>query len=133
MNTVLLLFAGLLSGITASMGLGGGFILLLYLTLFTSLPQREAQLMNLIFFLPIAILSVCLHLKHKLIEKSVLKKAIIWGLLGVIAGSILSSFLKEEWLSKLFGGLVLLMGIKELFHRKAKSGTTKQGYIFKKP
>lgn len=122
MNRLLFLLVGLLSGITASMGLGGGFILLLSLTLFTALPQREAQLLNLLFFLPIALFSFLLHLKHGLIEKSVLKQSILWGLLGVIAGSILSGFCREEWLAKLFGGLVLLIGCKELFHRKKKKG-----------
>lgn len=120
MNHIVLMLAGFLSGLTASMGLGGGFVLLVYLTLFTSLPQKEAQLINLIFFLPIAFLSIFLHLKHRLIEKSVLKKAILWGLAGVVIGVLLSAFLKEELLSKLFGGLVLLVGLRELFHKKKK-------------
>ena len=47
----------LLSGVTASMGLGGGFVLLIYLTAFANVPQMEAQLINLIFFLPIGALS----------------------------------------------------------------------------
>lgn len=126
MNAVVLLLVGFLSGITASMGLGGGFILLLYLTVFTALPQREAQLLNLLFFLPIALLSVCLHLKHGFIEKSVLKKAILWGTLGVALGTFLSFWMEEAWLSKLFGGLVLLIGLKELFHRKKKNSPNPQ-------
>ena len=69
MDIVVLALAGLLSGICASMGLGGGFVLLVYLTLFTQLSQLDAQLTNLVFFLPIAVLSVILHLKNQLIEK----------------------------------------------------------------
>lgn len=120
MNQMILILVGLLSGITASMGLGGGFVLLVYLTLFTALPQKEAQLVNLIFFLPIAVLAIYLHLKHGMIDKSVLKKSILWGLLGVILGVWLSGFLQEELLSKLFGGLVLIVGVKEVFHKKGK-------------
>jgi uncharacterized membrane protein YfcA len=126
MNHVILAVAGFLSGLTASMGLGGGFVLLVYLTLFTSLPQKEAQLINLVFFLPIALLSVFLHLKHHLIEKDVLKKAILWGLIGVIAGVLLSVWIKEELLSKLFGALVLLVGMRELFHKKKKQNSRNQ-------
>lgn len=119
MNTVWLCIVSLLSGVTASMGLGGGFVLLVYLRFFTDLTQLESQLMNLLFFVPIAILSVLLHLKNNLIEKQVLVKAVFTGLIGVILGSVLSSVIDGFYLSKMFGGLILLFGIKEVFHKKA--------------
>lgn len=118
MNIVILCIAGLLSGICASMGLGGGFVLLLYLTLFTAVPQLEAQMMNLIFFLPIAILSIIIHRKHHLIEKKVVWKAVLFGIAGVLIGTWLSRFINADLLSKLFGGFVLFVGLKELFHKK---------------
>ena len=34
---------GFLSGICASMGIGGGFVLMLYLTLFADFAQKDAQ------------------------------------------------------------------------------------------
>lgn len=114
------LYCWIFSGVTASMGLGGGFILLIYLTFFTAIPQLESQLMNLIFFIPISILSIILHLRNHLIEKKVLLQSIIMGILGVILGSFLSAFVPEELLSKLFGGFILLVGIKELFHKKTE-------------
>lgn len=120
MNILWLCIAGFFSGVTASMGLGGGFILLIYLTFFAAIPQLESQLMNLIFFIPISILSIILHLRNHLIEKKVLLQSIIMGILGVILGSFLSAFVPEELLSKLFGGFILLVGIKELFHKKTE-------------
>lgn len=113
-----LCIAGFLSGITASMGLGGGFVLLIYLTFFTPIAQLESQLMNLIFFIPISLLSILLHLKNHLIETKVLFKSILMGIIGVILGSFLSELIAENMLSKLFGGLILLVGFKELFHKK---------------
>ena len=59
----------LLSGVAASMGLGGGFILLVYLTVFGDMPQMEAQWINLIFFLPIGGLALFFHIKNRLIDK----------------------------------------------------------------
>ena len=47
------ILAGFGSAVLASMGMGGGSILILYLTLMAGVPQREAQGMNLLFFLPI--------------------------------------------------------------------------------
>ncbi len=126
MDIVVLALAGLLSGICASMGLGGGFVLLVYLTLFTQLSQLDAQLTNLVFFLPIAVLSVILHLKNQLIEKKVLLKAIVVGIIGVLIGGFLSGVIEEELLSKLFGGFILLIGLKELFHRKSGKNEQKE-------
>ena len=47
------ILAGFGSAVLASMGMGGGSILILYLTLIAGVPQREAQGVNLLFFLPI--------------------------------------------------------------------------------
>ncbi|MDE7100907.1 MAG: hypothetical protein K2O05_03535, partial [Anaeroplasmataceae bacterium] len=63
------LIVGLLAGVTASMGLGGGFILMIYLTTIAGIDQIDAQGINLIFFLPIALISIIMHIKNKLIDK----------------------------------------------------------------
>ncbi len=108
---------GFLTGIAASMGLGGGFILIIWLTFFGGLSQSAAQGVNLLFFLPIALFSAFLHAKNKLIEWKILPFAIITGVIGAAVGSFVSFFLTDNMLSKLFGGLIVLVGIKELFHK----------------
>lgn len=115
MNWIWLAVIGLLSGVCASLGIGGGFILLLYLTAAASMPQREAQLFNLLFFLPIAILSLTLHVKHHLVEWKAVWPAVFGGLLGVFIGVWLANILTNEGLAKLFAGFILLLGIRELF------------------
>ncbi len=113
---------GFLTGIAASMGLGGGFILIIWLTLFGGLSQSAAQGVNLIFFLPVALFSVIIHWRNKLIEWKILPWAIISGIIGAAAGSFMSFFLDDNLLRKLFGGLVVLVGLRETFHkRKAKA------------
>ncbi|MEG2677532.1 MAG: sulfite exporter TauE/SafE family protein, partial [Oscillospiraceae bacterium] len=59
---------GAASGVLASMGLGGGFILVVYLALCTDIAQRSAQGINLLFFIPIIVIAVVLHIKNKLID-----------------------------------------------------------------
>lgn len=103
---------------TASLGLGGGFVLLLYLTAIAGMEQMNAQGINLIFFLPIALLSLCIHWKHHLVEKEPLLPAILCGLAGVLAGSFLAFRLPVEWLSKLFAAFLLVVGIRETFFPK---------------
>ena len=109
---------GFLAGLTASMGLGGGFVLIIWLTLFGGLSQTAAQGVNLIFFLPVALFSVIIHARNKLVDLKILPWAVIAGIVGAAAGSGLSFFIGDDILGKLFGGLVVLVGLRELFHRK---------------
>ena len=53
---ILSYIAAFLTGILAAMGVGGGMILIVYLTFFVGVPQLSAQGINLIYFIPIAIL-----------------------------------------------------------------------------
>lgn len=119
-NYMIIAVVGLFSGICASLGIGGGFILLLYFSAFASMPQKEAQLLNLIFFLPIAIFSLFFHIRHHLINYKAVWPALIGGAVGVFAGVLIASALTNEWLAKLFAVFILLIGIKELFTRTEK-------------
>lgn len=114
MYIIFLIIVGLLSGITASMGLGGGFILLICFSLFTQFSQLENQLINLLFFIPISILSLIIHQKNNLIEKNILPKAILYGVIGAIIGTITTKFISQDFLKQLFGILVIFVGLKQL-------------------
>ena len=73
-----------LTGIFASMGLGGGMVLIVYLTVFAGFSQIAAQGINLVFFIPIAIISLVLHTKNKLVEWKKAVPAVLWGTAAVI-------------------------------------------------
>lgn len=62
MNIVTVI-AGFLSGVIASMGMGGGAVLLIYLVVFAGAEQLAAQGINLAFFIPIGILSIIIYAK----------------------------------------------------------------------
>ena len=109
---------GLLSGTAASMGLGGGFILLVYLSVFTSTPQDIAQGINLLFFLPVALLSLCIHIKNKLIDIKLVGKYLIAGLPSAVLGSIAASAIDVTLLRKLFAVFLLFIGISQLFKKE---------------
>jgi len=114
--------AGFFSGLTASMGLGGGFILIIYLTFFGKVDsQSAAGGINLLFFLPIALVSVLIHLKNKLIEKKFLLLAAAAGIVGAAAGVSLLGVLDERMLRKLFAALLIIVGLRETFHKNEKS------------
>lgn len=116
---------GLLSGIIASMGLGGGFVLLIWLTMFQDMPQRAAQGINLLFFLPIALVSVVMHARAGLIDKRLVWSLIPGGILGAVLGTIGSQAVGNELLRKLYALFLLAFGLREIF-RKAPSDTKKE-------
>lgn len=115
--------AGFFAGGCASLGIGGGFVLLLYLTLIAGTPQLEAQLINLLFFLPIGGFSLGFHLKHGLVEKSVLLPSILGGILGAACGTALAGGLDDRGVSKLFALLILIVGLRELFSSQSPTRT----------
>lgn len=113
-----LLIIGFLSGIISGMGIGGGTILIPSLLLFTTLSQKETQGINLIVFIPIAIVALITHLKNKNIELKLAIHLIIGGIAGAIIGSILATNIDSNMLRKLFSVFLLIIGIYELFSQK---------------
>ncbi len=109
------ILVGLITGAAASMGLGGGFVLLVYLSVFTSTAQDIAQGINLLFFLPIALLSLIIHIKNKLIDLKLVGKYLMLGLPCAVIGSIVAGVLDVEILRKLFAAFLLYIGISQLF------------------
>lgn len=116
MNIVALL-AGLFSGIIASMGMGGGAVLLIYLTVFASVEQLTAQGTNLIFFIPIGLLSVIIYAKKKQIDFKKTLPLALFGALGSAAGILATRFLDGSFISKIFAGFLIILGIIEIFKK----------------
>jgi len=112
---------GFLTGIMASMGLGGGFVLVVWLTLFADVQQRTAQGINVLFFLPIAFVSLIMHLKNGLVNKTLVKKLAVGGLLGAAVGTLVSQVIANELLRKLFALFLLAFGLRELFAKRTES------------
>ena len=119
MNIYLVALAGVLSGFAGSLGVGGGGILIIFLTSFFEVSQRNAQGINLLFFLPIAIVSVIIYTKRKLIKIKPLLPLIALGILGAISGTFLSGYISQDMLSKIFGGGLIAIGLRELFSKGA--------------
>lgn len=126
MSGIILSIVGLFSGVCASLGIGGGFVLLLYLTAILGMPQREAQLLNLLFFLPIAIFSLVFHMKNKLISIPAILPAVLSGTVGVFIGIFIANLLSDEWLSKIFALFILLVGIKTIKEGFKKAKATEE-------
>ena len=109
------LLAGLFSGIIGGMGLGGGAVLIIYLTVFKNVEQLKAQGINLLFFIPIATLAVIIYAFKKQIKWHITLPLALGGILGAVGGFFLTDIIGGGFTAKLFGGFLIILGIKELF------------------
>ena len=111
MSMTLSIIAGFLAGIIGSMGFGGGGILIIFLVVFANVPQITAQGINLIFFIPCAILSVIIYAVKKQIDFKEITPVILGGILGAIPASLLLNLIDTRYLSKIFAVFLISMGI----------------------
>lgn len=121
MNMLIIGLVSFFGGILSALGMGGGGILLIYLTAYAGVQQQTAQGMNLIFFIPIAIVAIVIHAKHKLIRWKVAFLCWAIGLAGVWLGVRLALTMDSRLLGKMFGGFLLLIGFRELFSKPSQS------------
>ncbi len=119
--------AGLFTGILSGFGVGGGTLLLIYMTLFAGLDQTLAQGINLLYFLPTAALALPAHIKNGFIEKTVLLPAILAGLASAALAAWIATGLDVALLHRLFGGFLLYVGISELFRKPSSPGDNSDG------
>lgn len=104
-------------GFLAGMGVGGGSLLLLWLTQVTMLEQTQARILNLLFFMPAATVSTIFHRKNGKIDKKPAVVAAIAGCSAAIIFSFISKTIDLTLLKKLLGVLLVLTGIREIFYR----------------
>ncbi len=112
---VLLVLAGIAAGALGGMGMGGGTILIPVLTIFFGAEQKQAQAINLVAFIPMAIASLIVHVKNKRVET----KGILWIIIPAtvlsLAGSMVAQALNGEILKRIFGGFLLLLSVAQFF------------------
>lgn len=94
----------------AGLGVGSGGLLIIYLTLFLSVPQLEAQSINLVFFVFSAGASLLWHYTHRKVDIKTLFTIILGGVAGSFFGSSLAARTDPTILSSLFGVMLIISG-----------------------
>ena len=115
------IIAGLACGILSGMGIGGGTLLMVWLTAIEHMAQGEAQGINLLYFLPTAAVSLYFHGKNRLLKFKVILPAIVAGVLTAVPVAWFVRDMDMGLMRKLFGGFLILVGIKELCYRERKA------------
>ena len=112
--------AGAVTGVLSGFGVGGGTLLLIYMTAFAGVDQHLAQWINLLYFLPTAATALPAHFKNGFIDKKTALPAIIAGLAGTAVAAWTATALDVALLRRFFGAYLLYIGVRELFRKTEK-------------
>ena len=123
MTIALAVLVGALTGVLSGCGIGGGSLLVLWLTLFEGMPQFTAGGINLLYFLACAPAALVSHVKNRLIDRKAVLSCVPAGALTSLAAALLASHTDVSLLRRLFGVLLLVIGAKELFTKRKNTGT----------
>lgn len=123
MSAVLIPFlVGAATGILSGFGVGGGTLLLVYLTAVLDMEQQTAQGINLLYFLPAAALALPAHWKNGYVEKRALLPTVGAGLICAGIAAWAASGMDTRLLRRCFGGFLVVIGLTQLFSRTAGGG-----------
>lgn len=115
MELIVSVLAGVVTGLLSGWGLGGGTLLLIWLSLHLGIDQVTAQGINLLYFLPCSAVALLGHIRNGLVERQTALPAIGGGILGTALGAILATILASAILRHFYGLFLLTIGIMELF------------------
>ena len=104
----------ILSGVFAGMGMGGGTFLIPLLTLLMNTPQKVASCINLLVFVPMAIITIIIYSKQKLIDFK------NWWIISIpasivsLTGVLLAVNISSKILKIIFGAFIIVIGIIQI-------------------
>lgn len=113
-----MLVLGTCLGFLSGIGVGGGSLLILWLTLVLNVPQETARGINLLFFLPAAAIACCFRWQQGVLKFRTILPAVLSGCISAVLFSWIGMMADTSLLQKGFGILLLFTGFRELFYQK---------------
>ena len=118
MQTFLVLCIGFLSGVTNSLfGVGGGVVMVPAMALLLGMDTRRAVATSLVVIIPTSLVSVAQKWKGDLIEWNLAWQMAPLAVVGSFAGQYLFNQLGSAQLKRVFGGFMVLVGLRMLLGR----------------
>ena len=108
------ILVGIVSGIISGLGMGGGTILITFLTCFLGISQIVAQASNIIFFVPTSIIATIVNVRNNTLKWKVAIPLVISGVIGAAAGSIIANKLNTNVLKKAFAIFLIFIVIYQI-------------------
>lgn len=106
---------GAVSGVFSGIGMGGGTVLIVLLTIIVGLEQHVAQATNLIYFIPTAISAIIVNYREKNIDTKLAKTISFYGIIGAVIGAIISINTDIQKLRKFYGMFLAIIAVHEIY------------------
>ncbi|MBR6677023.1 MAG: TSUP family transporter [Clostridia bacterium] len=107
--------AAFIIGVLSGMGVGGGGLFVIYLTLIKGVAQIEAQGLNLYFFLIASGAALFVHMVKRSINYRLVFTLAALGIPSAVLGSILATRVHPEAVRLIFGLMLIVAGGISLF------------------
>ena len=104
-------------GFLAGLGVGGGSLLMLWLTLVLQMQYPQARVINLLFFLPSAVIASLFRWKQGSLPAKQILPAIVAGCAAAAVFGWIGTRIDTAYLKKVFGILLLLTGLREILYK----------------
>lgn len=102
------------------MGLGGGGLLIIYLTLYLGTPQLLAQGTNLTLFIIAGASSLLYHLRKRNVDARLVALMIVFGSIGSVSASYFLSGLDPKYARISLGVLLIISGLYTIYNTLIK-------------
>ncbi len=120
MSFPIAVLVGAALGFLSGLGIGGGSLLILWLTLGIGMAQAEARVINLMFFIPSAVIACLFRWKQGQLDLKKILPAILAGSIAATVFTKIGQQMDTSLLRKLFGVLLLFTGFREVTYRPKK-------------
>ena len=111
LNGIIFLLLAILYGC----GMGGGGLLVVYLTMACGMAQGDAQALNLFFYVIASTSSALLLLRRRAVDPRLVMLCAAAGIPGAYFGSVLREMISVGLLQKIFGVLLVVTGASVFF------------------
>ena len=120
MSWFLSALVGAATGVLSGFGVGGGTLLLLWLTLVQGMDQFQAGGVNLVYFAACALPALWGHLRRGLVDRPTALWSILTGVPACVAAAFFAASLDVTLLRRIFGIFLLVVGLRERFSKPEK-------------
>lgn len=118
-NIIIILVIGIVAGVFSGfIGIGGGLVIVPALIYFFSMNQHQAQGTSLAMMLPpIGILAVYNYYKGGYVDFRIAGILCLSFIIGSFFGSKFAIALPAETVKKIFGAIIIIVGLKMIFEK----------------
>lgn len=111
------ILAAFFVGVMCGMGIGGGGLFVIYLTLARGMGQLDAQGVNLAFFIFASAAALLVHAAGRKLILPYIIVSLIFALPGAFLGSLTAAVISPSYVRRLFGIMLIFAGASTLIRQ----------------